>query len=74
MPENQEILVPAAGGLNTDDDLLFIANTDGRLRQNVVSSDDSKLNVLTNLKWKTIKDNYGTFNYPAGNKQVVGIV
>lgn len=73
--DNIDILVSAGGGLNSDDDILFIAPTDSRYRLNVYNSDDSNYNVLTNVLGNTLVDNGGTFTYPGGGSgSVIGFV
>lgn len=71
---NNDIIYPANGGLNTDDDLLVIGQHDSRSRLNVVSSDDYNFNVLTSVLGNLLKDNNTAFVYPAGNLRVIGFV
>lgn len=72
--ENIDIISFAQGGLNSDDDILLLPPGDARFRQNVVISDDFNFNVLTNTKGNTLKNNTGTFSYPAGSIRVIGFV
>lgn len=74
MPENNDIITFERGGLNSDDDLLFIPKEDARFRQNVVRSDDYNFRILTNVLGNTLKNNSGGFSYPSGNLRVIGFV
>jgi hypothetical protein len=73
MTQNQDVIIFPGGGLNSDDDLLFLTKGDARYRLNVTISDDFNTNVLSNIKGNTIKNNSGTFTYPGGNLRVIGV-
>jgi hypothetical protein len=73
MTQNQDVIIFPGSGLNSDDDLLFLTKGDARYRLNVTISDDYNSNVLSNIKGNTIKNNSGTFTYPAGNLRVIGV-
>lgn len=74
--EYVDTIIFPQGGLNTDDDLLILPPGDARYRENVILSDDSNFNVLTNVLGNTLKNasGGGTFTYPGGSIRVIGYV